>query len=93
VNIPQGLIHAHDQSVKLVYTSTETENPKLTAGSIPPELLRLANDVVRDLHTAQTHIKSQNYGIAADWIDAALRKLPADNGPYYDWAELERRTS
>lgn len=49
-------------------------------------------DVVQDIHMARAHLEDRNYGSADMRLNAALDKLPMDNGVTIDWWELEKRT-
>jgi len=42
------------------------------------EIVRLLLLARKDLEIAQEHLKRQNYGLAADWIGEAEKKLPED---------------
>lgn len=65
----------------------------LYAGTIPPEILKLAMDIRRDLVTVLNHLEDRNYGLAHDWVIEACNKLPEDTGPHIVWPELEHRTT
>ena len=40
----------------------------------------LLETVVADLLVARIHIEKRNYGLADNWIEQAINKLPQENG-------------
>lgn len=61
---------------------------------LPPELRRLLDEAVRELHGVRMHIRNTNYGLADDQLEATIERLPVDTGQGGSvWMALEQATS
>lgn len=58
---------------------------------LPPEIQKLLEEIHKDMYIALRTNKEDNYGLSREWIEAAMQKLPQDNGLYNTWPEAERR--